>query len=109
MNNSSELHLMATSITRLVTTITEIINAKVQAAAHGALEVQPQAGGTFELILTKRQLAARLNVSQRTIDNWIKKRCLPYYRLGRMVRFRLSDIESEWDAKHKVHCFRSRS
>ena len=100
---------MVNSISALVTTNTEIINAKVQAAAHGASEAQPQAGGTFELILTKRQLAARLNVSQRTIDNWIKKRCVPYYRIGRMVRFRLSDIESEWDANHKLHSFRSRS
>lgn len=38
--------------------------------------------------LTKQQLARRLNVSPRTVDNLIARRAIPFVRLsGKIVRF----------------------
>src|SRR5208282_4911842 len=118
MNNASELHRLADSIAGLVETITEIINSAVQMAARG--DVQAQAGAlqpqspatvqvaTYDPVLTKRQLAAHLQVSLRTIDNWCQKGHLPHYKVGKIVRFKLSDIQAEWDAKLKRLSRRSR-
>jgi excisionase family DNA binding protein len=118
MNKASEQHRLADSISGLIATITEIINSTVQMAARGDVQVQagalqPQSPATVQVatydpVLTKRQLAAHFQVSLRTIDNWCQKGHLPHYKIGRMVRFRLSDIQAEWDAKLKRLSCRSR-
>jgi excisionase family DNA binding protein len=43
--------------------------------------------------MTRQELAAFLGVSQRTIDSYIASRRIPYVKLGRLVRFRLPDVE----------------
>jgi excisionase family DNA binding protein len=48
-------------------------------------------GATDEL-LVKREVAAKLKRSVRTIDAWMRQGKLPYFKLGRTVRFRWSDI-----------------
>ena len=46
-------------------------------------------------LLTKRELAAALNVSQRTIDNWVAQKRIPYLRLSaRLLRFSLPEVEA---------------
>ncbi len=117
-NNSLELRRLADSISSLAATITEIINAKIQTATHDGVQtqvgaVQPQPSATFQVamydpVLTKRQLATHFQVSLRTIDNWCQKGHLPHYKIGRRVRFRLSDIQTEWNAKLKRLSCRSR-
>jgi excisionase family DNA binding protein len=112
MSNPSQIHHLANSITGLVASITEIINAKVQASTDAAAQKQSPVQtpvANYDPLLTKRQLAAHMQVSVRTIDHWKEKGCLPYYKIGRVVRFRLSDIQRDWEAKHKRHSYRSRS
>jgi excisionase family DNA binding protein len=46
-------------------------------------------------VLTKRELAARLRVTVRTIDGWMKERYLPYLKIGRSVRFRWSEVDQQ--------------
>jgi excisionase family DNA binding protein len=43
--------------------------------------------------LTRLELAAFLKVSPRTIDNYVASRRIPYIRMGRIVRFRIADVE----------------
>ena len=38
-------------------------------------------------LLNKKQVARLLNVSQRSVDNWMKRGWLPYLKIGRSVRF----------------------
>jgi excisionase family DNA binding protein len=38
-------------------------------------------------LVTKPELAKIARVSTRTIDNWIKKKVVPYLKIGRLVRF----------------------
>ena len=46
-------------------------------------------------LLTKRELAAALNVSERTIDNWVAQKRIPYLRLSaRLLRFSLPKVEA---------------
>lgn len=107
VSNSPEIQRFARSIADLVATITEILSAKVQASVQEAAPASPQATAAYDPILTKRQLAMHLHVSARTIGMWTEKRYLPHYKIGRAVRFRLSDIHRAWDANHKRHSYGS--
>jgi excisionase family DNA binding protein len=46
-------------------------------------------------LLSKRELAAVLNVSERTLDNWLAQKKIPRLRLSnRLTRFNLSRVEA---------------
>jgi excisionase family DNA binding protein len=46
-----------------------------------------------ESLLTEEQLARFLNITPRTVTDWVQTNRIRYYRLGwRSVRFRLSDV-----------------
>ena len=46
-------------------------------------------------LLSKKELAAVLNVSQRTVDNWCAQKRIPRLRLSaRLTRFNLSRVEA---------------
>jgi excisionase family DNA binding protein len=47
-----------------------------------------------ELYIGKPEVAKRLNKTLRTIDNWMARGILPYYKIGRSVGFKWSEIES---------------
>ena len=49
-------------------------------------------------LLEKSQVAARLRVSRRTIDTWMQQRRIPYFKIGKTVRFRWGDILRHLDA-----------
>ena len=42
--------------------------------------------------LTKPELADALGVSVRTVNHWMSKRMIPYFKPGGMVRFNLADV-----------------
>lgn len=48
--------------------------------------------GDLERLMTKSELADRWRVSEKTIDRHTRKNGLPHIRIGRQIRFRLSDI-----------------
>jgi hypothetical protein len=45
-----------------------------------------------EELLTKRELAARLKKSPRCIEQWMRRRYLPYIKIAHTVRFRWRDV-----------------
>jgi excisionase family DNA binding protein len=50
---------------------------------------------TPKRLLSKRELAAVLNVSERTIDNWLAQKRIPRLRLSnRLTRFSLPRVEA---------------
>jgi excisionase family DNA binding protein len=55
-----------------------------------------------DALLTKRELAPRLNCSVRTVDDWMRKGRLPYIKLGKSVRFRWPDVLAKL-AEFRVH------
>ena len=52
--------------------------------------------------LTKPEVAERLRKTIRTIDNWMKRGILPYYKMGRSVSFKWSDVERHLDTNCRV-------
>jgi hypothetical protein len=48
-------------------------------------------------LLTKREVAARLRRTPRCIELWMRKRYLPYIKIGRSVYFRWSDVLTQLD------------
>ena len=50
---------------------------------------------TQRVLLTKKELAAALNVSPRTVENWIAENRIPRLRLSaRLTRFSLPKVEA---------------
>lgn len=50
-------------------------------------------------LIKKKELAKRLSVSTRTIDNWVAKRTIPYIQVS--PRFYLYEFEAVLDALKK--------
>jgi excisionase family DNA binding protein len=64
-----------------------------------ALGTQSKAEG----LLTKFDLAARLQLSVRTVDTWMRKGRLPYLKVGeKTVRFRWPDVVEKLQT-HRVN------
>jgi len=47
-----------------------------------------------EPFIDKREVARRLNKTVRTADNWMRRGLLPYYKIGRSVSFKWSEVEA---------------
>ena len=47
----------------------------------------------FEPFVTKAEVARRLGKRMRTVDNWMQRGLLPYYKIGRSVAFKWSEVE----------------
>ena len=47
-----------------------------------------------ETLIDKLEVARRLNKGARTIDRWMKRRILPFYKTGRSVSFKWSEVEA---------------
>lgn len=56
--------------------------------------------------LTKREAAQLLNVTVRTLCNWMKKRFLPFLKVGRTVRFRRCEIDRYLEENFRVNASR---
>ena len=44
--------------------------------------------------LSKPEIARRLHKTIRTVNNWMKRGLLPYYKIGRSVEFKWNEVES---------------
>ena len=46
----------------------------------------------LQALLTKRDIARELQLGRRTIDVWMRQGRIPFLKIGKTVRFRLSDV-----------------
>jgi excisionase family DNA binding protein len=99
MNQDTEK--LSNALAGLVATMTEIINEKLRTI--GDVQEQGIARKTIEPFLTKLELAEHLGVTGRTVDNWMKKGYIPYYRIGRNIRIKLSVVEAHWDTHYRIN------
>ena len=49
-------------------------------------------------LLSKKEVAARLRISPRTLDQWMRKKRISYLKIGKTVRFRLADVLEKLNA-----------
>lgn len=66
------------------------------ATTTGQLPAQPEG------YIGKTEVARRLNKTIRTVDNWMKRGLLPYYKMGRSVSFKWNDVEAHLKANCRV-------
>ncbi|MBI3871008.1 MAG: helix-turn-helix domain-containing protein [Verrucomicrobia bacterium] len=59
-------------------------------------------------ILTKKELALRLKVTPRTIENLQRRGALPFTKIGKIVRFSWHDVLAHLNANFRV-CRRNRA
>ena len=67
----------------------------------------PSSGATnldpVEPFIDKVEAARRLNCSVRSIDNWMSRGVIPFYKIGRKVGFKWSEVEEALRAKCRVN------
>ncbi len=51
--------------------------------------------GEIERWMSLEEIAKHLGVSKDTIRAWIKKETIPYHKVGRQYKFRLSEVD-DW-------------
>jgi predicted site-specific integrase-resolvase len=62
----------------------------------------PQVGDPHDEMLTKKELAGRLKVTIRTIENWQREGFLPYIKISSVVLFHWPEIIEHLKANFKV-------
>lgn len=64
--------------------------------AHGASKTSAiESAPVAKHLISKRELAAILGVSERTIENWLAEKRIPRFRLSaRLTRFSLAKVEA---------------
>ena len=96
MNTSHETEHLQNALTNLATVIAKIITERVDQTLNEVLPVKLPAPSNDkpaeDRILKKKQVAELFQVSTRTVDSWMEHGYLPHWKIGRNVRFRMSDI-----------------
>jgi hypothetical protein len=71
------------------------------------LRVDPEQTSTRtgKWLLTKREIAPILSVSQRTIDNWMAGNRTPYFRMIRFDLQRVQDAVMRYEIREVGRCF----
>ncbi|HWX17464.1 MAG TPA: helix-turn-helix domain-containing protein [Chthoniobacterales bacterium] len=54
-------------------------------------------------LLNKRGLAPKLQISTRTLDDWMRKGRIPFLKVGKTVRFRLADVLQKLNEQYRVN------
>jgi excisionase family DNA binding protein len=54
---------------------------------------QPRPLATGEVMLTLREAAQKLRVSERTLREWVKRAIVPHVKVGRKILFPLARLE----------------
>lgn len=98
MNYASDTKRLAEAVANIATTIAGITEVKVREALAGAKAAASIEGGINLLTAAegwvgKKEAAAHLKISLRTLDNRMKKGVIPHIRIGRGVRFKLSEVD----------------
>ncbi len=55
-----------------------------------------------EGLIDKTEVARRANITTRTVDSWMQKGILPYYKLNRRVRFNWLEVEAHIARNYRV-------
>jgi predicted DNA-binding transcriptional regulator AlpA len=106
--NPSETKRLADAVAGIAATISEIIDARLkkaietQAGLPSALLPNTASPKAMEGWVNKRDVAKHLNISVRSVDNWMAKGVLPHIRLGqKRVFFKLSEVDEAINRRFK--------
>ena len=108
MKNTPEIERLSDAVASIASTIAEIIDTKLKAAAEMSdtanvvAEPPSLAPTATEGWVGKMEVAQHFKISRRTVDNWMSNGCLPFIRLGRNVRFKLSQVDEAMHRRHGI-------
>ena len=68
-------------------------------------DTTPMTRQEFEGYIDKRELARRIGKTVRTVDTWMAKGWIPFYKVGRTVCFRYSEVDAHIQMHFRV-CLR---
>ena len=105
MNNESEIKRLSDAVASITSTITEIIDTRLKLATEMSKDVDGWAGRSLvpratEGWVGKMEVARHFKISCRTVDNWMSNGSLPYIRIGRNVRFKLSEADEALNRRY---------
>jgi len=72
------------------------------AQPKGEEEPGAERTGGLPKLLTIPQVAAVLGLKARTLEEWVRRGRIKYYRVGRSVRFRPADVEQFLETRCRV-------
>ncbi len=106
MNNSVDAKRLGQAVESLASTIIEIIDSRLRHFAEEAKLLQPehlakQRTPESEGWVDQKAAAEHLKISRRTLYDWMRKGVIPHVRLGRGVRFRLSDVDETMKRRYR--------
>ena len=84
-----------------------ILAGRLPVTAPPEARTTPREQSEVEPFLNKREVAERLGIKLRTCDAWMAEGRLIFYKVGRSVRFRWSEIQAHLAQTARV-CRRSR-
>ena len=64
--------------------------------------MRPKKNHLMSQLLTKTEVAAYAQCTTRCIDNWMKLGYLPYFKIGRTVRFKVNDVDAHLNEHFRV-------
>jgi len=105
MNQTREIEHLHNALANLATVMARIITDRVDQTLAEVLPVKlptPDDKTDADRVVTKKQLAELLQVSPRTVDQWMGLGYLPYWKLGRNIRFRMRDVLQTLDANTRI-------
>jgi excisionase family DNA binding protein len=56
----------------------------------------------MEPVLKKQQAAEHLQVTVRTLEAWMRRGLIPYLKIGKTVRIRMSAVDAMLSERHEV-------
>ena len=59
-------------------------------------------GTDVEPFITKQEVGSRLRKPVRTIEDWMRRRIIPFYKIGQAVRFRWIEVQAHFAANYRV-------
>jgi excisionase family DNA binding protein len=98
MNNNVHAKMLGQAVESLASSIIEIIDSRLRHFAEEAKLAHSEHRVTqcttdSEGWVDQKAAAEHLKISRRTLYDWMQKGVIPHFRIGRGVRFKLSDVD----------------
>jgi Helix-turn-helix domain len=65
---------------------------------HDSLATEQAKDRATDCLLSKKEVAARLRISPRTLDQWMRRQRVPYLKIQKSVRFHWPDVLAKLQA-----------
>jgi excisionase family DNA binding protein len=72
-----------------------VIKLATEATAMSESKTIEATTAIVEPYIDKRELARRLSIKLRTVESWMNRDWIPYYKMGKVVLFKWTEVDAE--------------